>query len=216
MKHYRNLFIPELIGGIFFIHNIYTRSFFVGILQSVVGVIFIKLQGTHLTTQEIAVLAQLAALSALLIPLLGGLTLKTLARLTIITEFLEFSIPLLYLLDVLNTRTFLYIYALLEVFLVLVYSNLSSVFLKYEQSKTKPETAEIRSRGKTVISAAGGIFGTIIIMLVSSISDDITYLLYIHVGVAFIGNILFYVTNKNMIRFAEDNVKYPVIREVNS
>lgn len=214
MKSYIDLYTPEKIGGKFFLNSIYPRSFFAGLNCSVFGVIFVKLQSQVLSLQEIAILSQVLALGVLFIPLLSMLRLRALALLTIITELLAVLIPVLFVTDVIDTRGFLYTFTLLEFCIIVIYSNLTSVFSNYEQAKTKPETAEYRSRGKMVTQAVGGTIGTILVIYLSGLSNDITYVLYLLIVIAVLGNVLFFVTNRRLIRFSEDDVKYPIVRDI--
>lgn len=215
MKNYVDLFTPNKIGGKFFLNSVYPRSFFAGLNGSVFGVIFVKLQSQVLTLQEIAILGQVLTLGVLFVPLLGMLRLRMLTMLTILTELIAVLIPVLFAVGVIDAKVFLYAFTLLEFCIIVVYSNLSSVFANFEQSKTKPETAEFRSRGKMVTSAVGGTIGTILVVILSGISENITHILYLLIAIGVIGNILFFVTNRRLVRFAEDDIKYPIVREIN-
>lgn len=213
IRSYKDIFSPDKIGGAFFLKTVYSRSFFSSIYDAAFGVVFIKLQGLVLTVQEIAIIGQILSLAVFLTPLLGSLRLKALATLTIGSELFMFSIPLVYVLGLIDAKTFLYLFTASEVICILIYTNMTSVFQNYVQSKTKPETAEHRQRGKVVTAAGGGILGSILTVIVSGITDDITHILYLLLVLLAMTNITMIITNRSLLRFAFDDEKYPVIGE---
>ena len=214
MKGYKDIFTPELIGGKFFLKTIYLRAFFISLTTAIFGVVFIKLQGQVLSLQEIAILGQVLSTAVFFVPMLGRLRLKLLCLLGSLTEVVIFIVPLVYVLGLIESKTFLYLYTFVEIIAILVYDNLISVFQNYIQAKTRPNTAEHRQRGMRFVSAAGALCGSISVVILSGISDSLTHILYLLLIATGVCNVVIVVTNRKLLRYAFDDNKYPVVRKL--
>lgn len=173
MQGYKDLLLPDKVGGTFFTRTMYPRYFILDIEYAIFAVIFIKLQGQTLSLQEIVILGQAATLCVFLVPALGHLRIPTLTLLSTLCELFALSLMGAYTFGLISTKVFLYTLTLDTVFKTLVYGNLSAVMSGYVQKKTNPDTAEYRSRGYQFVSALGAVTGSIIMVITATITDNI-------------------------------------------